>query len=101
VLQFFEKLAPHLSAPVYPGSVWLEHVDPSIFDNGGRGPHGRHQDLKLLKDTLVGWAIEKPAFLDAEPAPRPVVVESEPTEEEADALLRPEIAKAKAEATLI
>lgn len=99
VENFFELLAPHMSGPVYPGSIWMEHVDPSIFGEGGMAPRGRRQDLKLLKNTLVDWAIEKPAFLHEAPAPRPVapvVDELNLTEEQADEVLRPETAKARA-----
>lgn len=95
---FFKKLAPHLEGPVYPGSIWLDEVQPGIFVDGAMGPSGKRQDIKTLKETVVGWAIDHPSFLDQPPAPRPVP-EIEPvdvSEPEADAILRPEIAKAKA-----
>lgn len=98
VREFFAKLAPHMSAPVYEGSIWLEHT-VGIFDDNARAPHSRRQDLKALKDTLVDWAIEKPSFIDEAPAPRPAPpgVDLDVSEEEADAELRPEIARARKE----
>lgn len=98
VRQFFAKLAPHMSAPVYPGSIWLEHT-VGIFDDNARAPHSRRQDLKALKDTLVDWAVEKPSFIDEAPAPRPAPpgVDLDVTDEEADELLRPETARARRE----
>lgn len=96
---FASKLAPHMEAPVYPGSIWLDKF-PVVFTDGSGNPGGRRQDLSFVKDAIVDWAIEKPDFLDAPPKPRP---EPEPeipieemTEEQLDAELRPEIAKAKA-----
>lgn len=98
---YFRKLAPHMGAPVYPASIWMAHTDGSVFSDGGRGPHSRRQDLKSLKNTLVDWAIEKPKFVDEPPAPRPAIeVEVDPemldiTEAEADAILRPQTARAR------
>lgn len=96
VRRFFKQLAPHMTAPVYPGSIWLEHTT-GIFDDNARAPHSRRQDLRDLKDTLVGWAIDKPEFLDAPPAerPAPAGVDLDLSEEEADAVLRPETARAR------
>lgn len=75
VEEFFTKLAPHANGPTYDGDIWTEQVDNGVFGPNSMGPHGRRQDLKFLKNTLVDWAIEKPAFLDAPPAPRPVIVD--------------------------
>ncbi len=70
VEQFFEKLAPHVEAPVYEGSIWREHL-PELFSDGSMAPHSRRQDLKELNDTLVDWAVAKPKWLDAKPRKRP------------------------------
>ena len=110
IQEFFAKLAPHMSAPVYPASIWMRHTE-GIFDDGARAPHSRRQDLRALKDILVGWAIDKPAFLYEEPAPRPAdspvggngedypaedtTLFDDVTEEEADEILRPEITRAR------
>ena len=67
---YFAKLAPFMSGPVYPGSIWMEET-PGMFQESGMAPNGRRQDTKALKDTLVRWALDKPVFLDAPPAPRP------------------------------
>lgn len=98
VTDFFKKLAPHMSAPVYEGSIWLEHTT-GIFDDAARAPHSRRQDLRDLKNTLVEWAIDKPGFLDEAPAerPAPAGVDLELTDLEADEVLRPETARARRE----
>jgi hypothetical protein len=70
VEKFFEKLAPHLEGPAYEGSIWLERT-PDIYSDGSFGPRGRRQDLAALKAALVGWALDKPKFLDAKPKARP------------------------------
>ena len=72
---FFKKLAPHMEAPVYEGSIWLEHTD--LFDEGAMAPHSRRQDLAALVNLLVGWAIENPEWLSKPPVPRPVSTEDE------------------------
>ncbi len=98
VQSYFEQLAPHMEAPVYPGSIWLEHTE-GIFDDGARGPHSRRQDLRQLRDDMVDWAIDKPKWLAAAPVPRPVFEDDSEkvdfTEEEAGDILRPEIARQK------
>ena len=67
---FLTTLAPHTLGPVYPGSIWLKEA-PGSFQDNGMAPMGRRQDSKALKDTLVVWAMDKPAFLAAAPAERP------------------------------
>lgn len=74
VIDFFKKLAPHVSsdgAPVYPGSIWLEHMPDGVFTSGSATPSGRRQDLQTAHDKIVDWALDRVAFLDAPPAPRP------------------------------
>ncbi|TFD15371.1 hypothetical protein E3T42_10800 [Cryobacterium sp. TMT4-10] len=61
--EFFRLLAPHMTGPVTPNSIWMSELD-SVFTDGGMAPHGRRQDLKAVNDTLTGWAIDKPGFLD-------------------------------------
>ena len=73
VEEFFEKLNPHLSAPVYDASIWIANAPAGLFSAGSTAPHGRRQDLKALKDWLVEIALDDPDFLNALPAPRPVV----------------------------
>jgi hypothetical protein len=81
VVKFFAKLAPHLEGPAYPGSIWLEHL-PEIYTDGSFGPRGRRQDLQALKIALVDWALDKPKWLNAKPAPRPEDVPEEVSTEE-------------------
>lgn len=80
VQDYFAKLAPHMSGPVYEGSIWLTQLDQGIFDDGALAPRSRRQDLKYLKNKLVDWAIERPGFLDEPPAerPKPPVEEVDP-----------------------
>jgi hypothetical protein len=82
IAEFFVKLAPHTSAPVYKDSIWMSNAPDILFTEGSTAPRGRRQDLKSLKGTLVQWALDKPAFLDAAPAPRPLVIPEEESSEE-------------------
>lgn len=103
VEDFFKKLNKHMAGPVYPGSIWLEHMPEQVFSNGGMAPHARHQDMKHLAATITEWAIDNADFVNAEPAERPEpepVTEpeldiAEMSEEAADEILRPETAKAR------
>jgi hypothetical protein len=81
VEEYFKRLAPHMGGPVYPESIWMAHLSNGIFDDGALAPRSRNQDLKYLKNKLVEWAVVRPDFLAAEPAPRP-----EPTSEGGDPL---------------
>ena len=62
---FFEKLAPHMTGPVGPNSIWMTKLD-GLFTEGGMAPHGRRQDLKVINVTLIGWAMDKPDFLESD-----------------------------------
>lgn len=70
VVEFFAKLAPHVSAPTYEGDIWLEHL-PYLFTPNTMAPHSRRQDLSALREALTGWAIDKPSWLNKKPRPRP------------------------------
>lgn len=78
VVGYLSKLAPHMDAPVYEGSIWMERTD--LFDDHAMAPRSRRQDLQRLVDVLVGWSLEKPEWLNSPPAPRPE--EEQSTEEE-------------------
>lgn len=67
VTEFFRRLAPHMAGPVAEDSIWITEVPDDIFTNGAFAPRSRRQDLKGLRDTLVGWAahVTPPAFLTA------------------------------------
>jgi hypothetical protein len=82
IRDYFAKLNPHMTGPVYEGSIWLTEAPPGLFSIGGFAPTSRRQDLKSLNDTLVSWAVMQPDFLDAPPAPRPPAPVAE--EDEAD-----------------
>ena len=69
VQTYFANLAPHLEAPVHSASIWLREAPIGLFADGSRSPNGRRQDLKALKDWLVGTAREMPEFLIASPSP--------------------------------
>jgi hypothetical protein len=96
VVDFFARLAPHLSGPTYEGDIWTSNL-PEVFSVGTMAPRSRRQDMKALLLALTDWAITRPKFIDAEPAPRPA---PEPesvdvTEDAADEILRPETARAR------
>lgn len=71
VADFFGVLAPHMEAPVYPASVWLDHTPEGVFIDGASAPGSRRQDIKLFRDLLIDAAITKPKWLAAKPKPRP------------------------------
>jgi len=74
VIDYFGKLAPHTNGAAIAEGIWVKNL-PTVFTEGGMAPSGRRQDIALLHDTIVEWAITKPAFLDEEPAqapPKPV-----------------------------
>ncbi|WP_025157195.1 DNA sulfur modification protein DndB [Leifsonia aquatica] len=99
VEEFFKKLAPHLEVPIWEGSMLFEQIGMPSFIPGMSAPSSRRQDAVAVVDAFVGWAIDKPDFLNAAPTPRPAEAEFDfdsLTEEEADALLRPETAAARA-----
>jgi hypothetical protein len=74
VEEFFDKIAPHTSAPVYSGDIWTTRM-PEHFSPGMSAPRGARQNTKGVTVTLVDWAITKPDFLDEAPAERPPVEE--------------------------
>lgn len=54
VRSFFEKLAPHMDAPVLEGNPWME---TGVFpEEGGMAPGSRSQELSGLTETLTRWA---------------------------------------------
>jgi hypothetical protein len=68
VTEFFTKLAPHMEGPVKPDSIWITRVGDEVFSEGALAPRSRRQDLKTLRDTIVGWATTEPEWLEATPA---------------------------------
>lgn len=65
VTEFFRKLAPHMPGPVTAASIWVTKIKDDVFSPGAYAPRSRNQDLKTLRDTLVTWATEDPAWLAA------------------------------------
>jgi|NGEPerStandDraft_6_1074524.scaffolds.fasta_scaffold34070_1 DNA-sulfur modification-associated len=65
VTEFFRKIAPHMQGPVTSSSVWVTQVKEgeNVFSPGALAPRSRRQDLKTLRDTMVGWAITDPRWL--------------------------------------
>ncbi|WP_196826521.1 DNA sulfur modification protein DndB [Frigoribacterium sp. CG_9.8] len=100
VEDFFAKLAPHLEVPIHENSLLLERVGMPSFVPGMSAPSSRRQDAVQVVDHFVSWAIDGPKFLDAKPKARPKPApEPEPeelTDEQTDAILRPELTRAKA-----
>lgn len=78
VVEFFSKLAPHVSSdgsPVYPGTIWMDHAPEGAFAPGGLSPIGQRQNLVSLHDEILKWAVapKLAPFLDELPPPRPAV----------------------------
>lgn len=63
IADFFTKLSPYMDAPVRSESPWVQHVPNEIFSDGASAPKARRQDLRLLNDTIVGWALTQPSWL--------------------------------------
>ncbi|MGN6325829.1 DNA sulfur modification protein DndB [Pseudolysinimonas sp.] len=99
--QFFQKIAPHLEVPIHEHSLLLERIGMPAFVPGMSAPSSRRQDAVEVVEKFVGWAIDKPAFLDKAPRPAPKAASVKPveemTEDELDAELRPETARARRE----
>lgn len=99
VESFFKKLAPHLEVPIWEGSTLFKHIGMPSFVPGMSAPSSRRQDAVAVVDALTEWAIMEPKFLDETPPRRPEPEEEKPfellTEEEADAVLRPETLAAR------
>jgi hypothetical protein len=97
--EFFVKLAPHLEVPIHENSLLLEQIGMPSFVPTMSAPSSRRQDAVMVVESLVGWAIDKPKFLDAKPKPRPKAAplknEDDMTEQELDQELRPELARAR------
>jgi len=66
ITEFFSKLSPFMDAPVRADSPWVTEVPNEIFSEGASAPKARRQDLRTLNDTLVGWALTRPAWLAAQ-----------------------------------
>ncbi|MGO2150881.1 MAG: DNA sulfur modification protein DndB [Microbacterium gubbeenense] len=71
VKTFFEKLRPHLGAPVHENTIWKRELPAEIFNDGAYGPNGKRQASTALVATLVDWAIVTPEFLTKDPLPTP------------------------------
>jgi hypothetical protein len=61
--EFFSLLAPHMVGAVTTTSIWVDRVSADVFTVGALAPRSRRQDLKLLTDTIVGWATSEPDWL--------------------------------------
>ena len=65
VADFFRKLAPYMPGPVTGTSIWVARVRDDVFTPGALAPRSRRQDLKVLRDTLVDWAVMDSEWLTA------------------------------------
>ena len=61
IQDFFEKLAPHLVAPVVEGSPWLT-INTKVFLANTSAPTARSQDLRHLTDE-ISWIRNPPGWL--------------------------------------
>jgi DNA-sulfur modification-associated len=68
IADFYARLNPHMDAPVRPDGPWVMEVPNEIFSEGASAPKARRQDLRVLNDTIVGWALTQPAWLAASAA---------------------------------
>lgn len=64
VVEYFQKLAPAMAGPVAEDSIWVKHIPNSVFTAGSMSPRSRRQDLRTLRDAMVGWAVMKPDWLE-------------------------------------
>ena len=82
VIEFFRTLAPHMTGPIFPESVWMANMPLGTNYEGTVAIGSRLQSQRAAMAALIGWAIDKPEFLN-QVAPRPVIeVEEASTEEE-------------------
>lgn len=98
--EFFERIAPHLEAPIHENSLLFEKIGMPAFVPTLSAPSSRRQDAVAVVETFVGWAIDKPKFLGEKPKARPksiVKAVEDMTEAELDAELRPETTRARSE----
>lgn len=65
IADFFRQLDPLMDAPVRADSPWVTEVPDQVFSEGASAPKARNQDLRTLNDTIVGWALTRPAWLAA------------------------------------
>jgi DNA-sulfur modification-associated len=63
ITEFFQLLAPQMTLPVAPGSIWVSYVPDAVFTAGATAPRSRRQDLRTLRDSIVKWAIDRPMWL--------------------------------------
>ena len=68
VITFFQKLSPHMKAPVAAGTPsgdgW---IGTGVFSDGAVAPGARRQEVVQLVDEMTGWAKEAPAWLNKMP----------------------------------
>jgi hypothetical protein len=65
IREFMGRLSPLMYAPVREDSPWVTEVPNEIFSVGAAAPKARRQDLIQLTNTIVGWALTQPAWLEA------------------------------------
>ncbi|MCA1702773.1 MAG: hypothetical protein LC808_05680 [Actinobacteria bacterium] len=68
IAEFFGRLNPFMDVPVQAESPWVTEVPNEIFSEGASAPKARRQDLRMLNDTIVGWALTEPAWSVGQPA---------------------------------
>lgn len=59
VVEYFKKLAPHMTLPIATGNGWLNTgVFPEPMDGGVvRAPGARAQEIKALADLMTNWGL--------------------------------------------
>lgn len=96
---FFKKIGPHANSTAHENSIWWTQIGSPNFALGQVYPSTRRQDAVEVVETLKAWAKDKPKFLDQKPkaAPRPPIEPVDVSDDEADEILRPEVARARRE----
>lgn len=60
ISDLFERLSPHMAAPVTSSSPWMQ---TGVFDDGALAPRARSQDLRVLSSTIASWHSVPPPWL--------------------------------------
>jgi hypothetical protein len=63
IADYFTKLNVAMAGAA--SQEWVEAVGSDVYFVGGFAPTSRRQDLKLVRDRLVGWALDRPEWLAA------------------------------------
>jgi len=63
IAEFFSRLAPHMTAPIAPDSIWRTTDARHVMQEGATGPSALAQKLKPLTEEITSWYADPPAAL--------------------------------------